>query len=334
MTRGLDIINEVEDRLGWRQTDTLEGTLRPESRKLLRLLNRVLRALQRADDWPLLREDGDILTIAGLEGSDYFLLSNGNKLIRLGSGASGDLEFDDTFINRAIQIGSHETVYRIEEVTSGNAVKLNRPWLGDNSTGGLVGEELSYKIAQDQYALPEDFDRPTGKWQSFLAPYGVYPLGPEKFREQRIERGGKILVANPDYFTIYGTASDSDRYVLRLDPFPKYQQLLTFSYQRNHPEVRDDNDKVYFPLSYEDVVIEAMLYLANRDYEDDAKMQVVLRDYMRVLNGALGNPSVAEEMLQMTPDSRHRRAQRAKWGTGVRVNWGSLFDRADRVGFD
>ena len=64
MITGLALINEVEDRLSWRQTDTLEGTLRPETRKLLRLLNRVLNSLQTFDDWPLLRESGDLQLIA------------------------------------------------------------------------------------------------------------------------------------------------------------------------------------------------------------------------------------------------------------------------------
>lgn len=330
MITGLALINEVEDRLGWRQTDTLEGTQRPETRKLVRLLNRVLNSMQSLDDWPMLRGDGTLQLVPALTGDAYFELSNGSAAVALGASET-DLAFDETLINRAIKLGSHDTIYRIESVESASALTLNRPYLGDDWED--ADGTLAYKIVQDRYTLPEDFDRPTDSWDNFFGDPSIEPVGPNAFRKRRMDRAGAMTIDDPSVFTIYGLDPSETFQVVHMDPYPENARVLTYTYQKNHPKIETDEDRVLFPKTHEGIVIEAMLQLANRDYEDSDKTQVVLQDLIRTINQAQGPGGVAQDRMRMTPNSSHRRAQHSRWRGGLRVDWGSAFDQLDNIHF-
>lgn len=330
MITGLALINEVEDRLGWRQTDTLEGTQRPETRKLVRLLNRVLNSMQSLDDWPLLRTEGTLQLIADLSGEAYFELSNGSATVQLGASET-DLEFSESWIGRAIQLGSHATIYRIKAVPSTTTLTLNRPYLGDDWED--ADGELAYVIAQDQYFLPEDFDRPTDDWVNFFGDPSIEPVGPNSFRDNRIARGNTMLRADPNVFTIYGLDPSETFQVVHFDPWPDETRILNYTYQKNHPVIRTDEDRVLFPKTHEGIIIEAMLQLANRDYEDSDKVQVVLQDLLRTINTAQGPGNVSQDRMRMTPNGRHRRAERMRWRGGRRIDWGEAFDQLNNINF-
>lgn len=330
MITGLALINEVEDRLSWRQTDTLEGALRPETRKLVRLLNRVLASMQTLDDWPLLREDGTVQLVAAVTGDAYFELENGSAVVQLGASET-TLSFSETMKGRAIQLGTHATIYRIESVESSTSLTLNRPYLGDDVVD--ADGPIAYAIVQDRYTLPDDFDRPTDDWENFFGPNSIDNVGPNKFLEQRRNRGSTLLVHDPEIYTVYGL-DDSETYqIIHFDPYPNEARVLTFTYQKNHPVIETDEDRVLFPRSHEAIIIEAMLHLSNRDYEDAQKVELVLRDFMRTINQAQASGNVAQDRMRFTPNGAHRLAQHTKWGGRGGINWGDTFDMVDKVGF-
>lgn len=325
MITGLALINEVEDRLRWRQTDTLEGTQRPETRKLLRLLNRVLASMQALDDWPLLRKNGDLQFVEYENGTatTAFLAASGTEVILNG------VTFSDSYKGRLIKLGSNETLYRIKRIITDTQIEINRPWVGD----AVAGTSLAYEIAQDRYALPEDFDRPTGGWENFFGTSDIVPIGPEAFLQKRRDRGGALIYGDPDVFTVYGLDDSETFQIVHFDPYPENDRILYYTYQRNHPTIETDEDRVLFPKTHEGVVIEAMLHLANRDYEDDAKTQMILQDYLRSLNTAQGPGNVTHDRMRFTPNGQHRRYQFSKWSGGRSIDWGAEFDRVDRIGF-
>ena len=330
MITGLALINEVEDRLGWRQTDTLEGAQRPETRKLLRLLNRVLATMQTLDDWKLLREDGTIQLVADNSSTAYFELTNGSATVALGA-SEATLAFSHVMVNRAIQLGTHATIYRIKSVESGTSLTLNRPYLGDDveDADGVI----AYSIAQDRYVLPADFDRPTDDWENFFGSSSIDVVGPNVFLEKRRNRNGSMLVSDPDVFTIYGLDDSETFQIVHFDPYPDEERILVFTYQRNHPVIETDEDRVLFPRSHEAIILEAMLQLANRDYADDTKVESVLRDFIRTINQVQSAGNVANDPMRLTPNSRHRIAQYNKWRGRGNIDWGSVFDQANRIGF-
>ena len=67
MLTGRQVINEIEDRLGYPQSATLEGTITVDTRRVLGLLNRVLKNMGAIEQWPMLRSEGTIITQAGVE---------------------------------------------------------------------------------------------------------------------------------------------------------------------------------------------------------------------------------------------------------------------------
>jgi hypothetical protein len=330
MIRALTLINEIEDRLGYSQTESLDDPdLRPQTRKLVRLLNRVLRSMQRLERWPLLRQDDALVTVAALIGEDYFTVVPGSVTLQLGASATGDLAFNENMASRAVKLGGENTVYRIVSVESPTSLTLSKPWVGSE----LDDDEVSYFIGQDQYALPPDFDRPCGPWEEFFAPFTVLPESPDGFKKRRQDRANQPFYGEPEVFTVYGLTPNGNQQVLHLDPFPEDVRVLTFSYQKDHPYVDTDDARVLIQTAKQDAVIEGVLYLATRDYTDDTKTESVLRDYMLAISRA-GVRTEVEQVARLSPSGAHRHRSRAQWGSGARVNWGSLFERSDRVGFD
>lgn len=331
MITGLELLNEINDRIGWPQIETLEGSgdLTSEQRKLVNLLNRVLRSLDAGADWPLLRAEGDLIVTPAEEDSAKFTLANGDESI---VNTDSSIGFDISYKERAIQIGGHNTVYRIKTIVTDRAVELNRIWLGDDDTG--LGDEQLYKIVQDRYALPTDFARPLGKWSNFFQPYGIQYVSPEDFLQVRRERGNSILIGEPKIFTLWGLAPDGNSRMIHFDPWPDNQYMYTYTYQRVHPLIENDNDRILYPHSHLGMIIEAVLYLANRDYESSEKMDVLLRDFVIAFNNQRGQPELTEAPMQLSPNSWHRTRQYWKWQRGTRkIDWGDYFDRSDRVGF-
>lgn len=335
MRTGLQVINEIEDRLGRRQSETLEGSIEKDTRKLIRLLNRVLKNLVSAEQWPMLRTEGTIVTQAAVEGSMLVELTNGSNTVTISSFDSSGITFAESQLVWAIQFGRDTPIYRITKVVSPTEIELNRPWIGDTVTPASADDDtIAVAIAMDRYALPEDFDRPTGKWRDFLSSYEILPAGQEEFAETRRKRGRNIVPSSPSRYTVYGLDPSDTYQLLHLDPFPEEQTLLEFNYQRVHPDVVNDVDLVLFPQSQLSVVIEAILYLANRDYEDDQRLTVALQEYLQQFNAAKSQQRVTDDAKHITPWMGNRaRSVRTRRG-GVRWDYGDYFDRAGSVGLE
>lgn len=324
----LAVLNEIEDRLGWTQTKTLDTEpLTADTRKLLRLLNRVLQSITGMQDWPLLRKDGSILLIAD-QTSD--LTAGAEEYVAIARDSDTmtvqNATFGEQIIGHALQVSGDEVVYRIKDVTSPTTLQLTETWASDDI---VVGDERTYTIAMDQYALPQDFDRPLTDAQAFFAPYNIRPMSPDEF-EQLVRNDPGITVGEPRQFTIFGMNAAQTSELLHVRPFPDEQRRLRFSYQMIHPTINSDNDKILFQNRYIAAIQEMVLQLALRDYEDDAKTQVVLADMLRAYNQQTANKGITGSRMVMRKTGRIRRSiQRAFANGGHRMDWGSWFDRAD-----
>ena len=333
MLLAIDVINEIQDRLGYPQSSTIEGgSLSSEERKIVRLLNTVLQAWGGLKDWHLQRTDGE-LVLVGTElgdistaGSEQYITATQNVRTITVANAS----FDSTYVGRAIQITGSEYVYRIEGVPSPTELELNRGWIEDSLT---VADERTFKIGVDRYTLPSSFDRVTGELRSFFAPYGIEAVGPEHFRDIRRREPG-IQYGEPRYFTIYGMNEAETQELVHFHPYPENARLLEYTYQREHPTIDSDNDKILVPPRYKEALIEMVLQLALRDYEDDPKMQITLADMLRTFNQQNSATEITEDRKVLRPDNdMRRRIRNAYRRGGVGVDWGDYFDIAGNVGF-
>ncbi len=330
MRTGLQVLQEIQDRLGDRQATTIEGTLTNDTRKLLRLMNRVLKNMVSAEKWPMLRTQGQIITQAPLQDDMLLDLTNGSITVSISEFDSSTITFEQSHLVWGIQLGTGSPIYRIAKVVSPTQLELNKPWLGDSQTITSADDDtIAVKMAMDRYALPEDFDRPTGEWKDFLSAYDIEPLPAEKFAETRRSRGRDIELSNPTFYTIHGLDPSSTYQVLHLEPWPQQQTMLEFDYQHIHPEIEVDNDLVLFPQTQLSVIIEATIYLANRDYKDDERMTAALQEYLQQFNAARGQRTVTDEKKQITPWMRNRARSTRVQRSGVRIDYGDAFDRSD-----
>jgi hypothetical protein len=334
MRTGLQVIQEIQDRLGDRQAETIEGDVDKKVRKLLRLLNRVLKNLVSAEQWPMLRTDGTIVTNAPVEEDMLVELTNGSKTVNISAFDSSGETFAENYVEWGIQFGRDTPIYRIKKVVSPTQIELNRPWLGDTVTPASADDDtVAVIMAMDRYAMPEDFDRPTGSWQDFLSAYNIKPLGPQEFAEQRSRRGRNIETDDPTHYTIYGLDPSNTYQVLHLEPWPGQQTLLQYDYQREHPDVEFDTDLVLFPHSQLSIVIEAVIYLANRDYKDDQRLGAALTEYLQQFNAAKSQQNVTSDRKQLAPWVARARSVRQTRG-GLRIDYGDYFDVAGNTGLD
>ena len=329
----LTVLNELEDRLSWTQTKTLDvPPLSADTRKLLRLLNRVLQTITGIQDWPLLRKSGSITlvpdelsdTTAGVE--EYVTATRNSDIITVANAT-----FNQTYIGRAFQMAGDTVVYRIIDVTAPTTIQLHSTWVSDDT---VIGDERTYIIGMDQYALPSDFDRPITDMQGFFAPYDIEPINPNHFEElRRTERG--IRPGEPRKYTIYGMNDGQTSFLVHFHPYPDEQRIIQFSYQMIHPEINSDNDKILFPNRHIAAIEEMVIQLALRDHEDDSKNQQVLSDMLRTYNQQVSNPDVTGTNLIIRKTGRIRRSIQRGFGIGGRrINWGDWFDRTDFHGLD
>jgi hypothetical protein len=333
LIRAIDFINEANDRLGWPQLDSLDiakESWTSKQRKLVALVNRVLKTMGGLNDWPLLRKDGSIVLIADeisatTSGSEEYVTATQNS----STVTIANVTLDNTYIGRAFQVSGDDYVYRILEVPTTTTIKIGigdteRGWISDSIT---VSDEKTYKIGADRYALPTDFDRFTDDIHNYFSPYSIEPVVPREFAKRRRDGTG-IEVDDPQVFTIYGLNDGESSQIILFDPFPDEARLLTFSYQRVHPDLNGDNDKILYAERYLEVLMDVVLEVANRDHEDDSKVQQLLVDAITKYNQQLGNPSVNDETPVIRPARNIRKAIRRKYGGGAyRWDYGEYFDR-------
>lgn len=325
MTNGLKLLNEIADRLSWRPIDSIESqTLTSKERKLLRLFNRVLQTLEGVDDWPMLRAQGSLALVAKdisdtTAGSEQYVNATQNSTaITIDNG-----DFDDTYINRQFQVAGIPTIYRIVDVVSPTELTLDRAWINDDI---VSADEYTFNIGVDQYVLPTDFDRPATSLQNFLEPYKIAAVSPNEFEEIRRERSG-IVFGDPRYYTIYGMNEGQTAWKIHFHPWPSDARVIRFPYQMIHPEINSDNDKVLFPVRYNEAIIEVVLQLAQRDYEDSQKTQQTLLDMLQKINEQ--TPSLTDNKNIMRPSKSIRRnVRRAAAYSGIRIDYKDYFDKA------
>jgi len=342
MDTGLEVINEIERRLGRQVSKTIEGPDgdRSETKQIVLLVNRVLKNLTMVEDWPMLNADGTLLTNAPITGTDVRLdLTNGSDVVSVsshdvsGSGSTQATPFVLAHLSWAVQIGSGTPVYRIAEIVSPTQIKLNRAWIGDSNapTGASTDTLYSFTLAMDQYALPDDFERPLDDWTDFLSDYGVTALGPVDFKKQRRRMGASLDTGDPQFFTVFGTDPTNTFQLIHFHPFPDQQTMMGYSYTKVHPEIKTDRDLIMFPVAQITIVIEAVMYLANRDYEDDQRMGASLQEFMTQFNTRFAKKSIVSDTKAINPKVFYRaRSLRTTAGRGVNIDYGDFFDRYDK----
>lgn len=319
-SRAIDLLNVVNGAIGWPRIakfDTeLSSTEAIRTHKLLALLNRTLRFIGDEMNWPFLTKDGMLQTVADINTGTCNINNGSQTVLFIGAPA-----MTESVVGRAFQAGSTNAVFRIEEFSSTTQLRLDRAWVEANSTN------MTYVIAQDKYSLPIDFSRPVGDWQNFFDSVGIKAVDVVQFKERRRSRS-KLAVGEPEMFAIYGVDASGNQ-VIYFDPYPDNVRLLPFSYQSIHPQMKDETDLILFPVTKEEIIIEAMVYMAQRDFNDDQRSDFVLSDFLRKQSQTLVRsmgPNTQRPKLTMSREEYAREIMRWRRG-GLRVDANTLFDK-------
>lgn len=322
-----DLMNEILDRLGWSQIETIEDpAITPRNRKLLRVMNRVLKVVGTFNDWPILRKSSAIILVASEEsdttsGSEQYVTATQNS----DTITVANITFDDTYIGRAIAFSGSNYVRRIVAVPAPTQLQLDRIWIDDSVT---VTDEVTFTIAADRYALPDDFDRLSGNGSNAFTPLKITPISPYEFQQKRYADAG-MVVDDPTFLTVYDTNTGESNQLVHFHPYPKNARILSYDYQREHPDITSNNDKVLYAGSAITLIIDATLEIANGDLEaDETKVARVIERLMRMYNQRQSNLGPTAPKFELRP-ANDIRISFHRAGIRTRIDWGEYWDRAE-----
>jgi len=335
--KALDVLKDVCDQLGWVQVTTVENAelLDKDSRKMVRALNRVLRAMSSIDDWKFLRAEGEIELIDAYT-TGLMRLTNGSVSV------SGQDDPDVTgtanpvwalsMVGRAIVINGHPVVYRVATVTSATALTLDRAFMGTTSDGGTTVDDYHYQIVQDRFDLPADFDRPASEvWTRYddNSAADIVVVDPDVIADRRRARM-PYSTGDPTAVTLWDVDDESEHRVAIFDQFPDEAKLVRFPYQKLHPVIEGDTQRILFPPGKEELIAAGIEFLILRGPEDDQRAQILLVEFLQQQQNAVSKSEIGTKRTRLTISVERIRSQRTKWGRrGLRTDWGSYFDRAN-----
>jgi hypothetical protein len=331
MVLAIDFYNEILDRLGWPQLETIEDpNLTTRHRKLLRVGERAIKAMGNLNDWPMLRTAGSLVFVAAEQsdttvvGSEQYVTATQNS----DTITVANKTFDDTYIGRAITFHGSTYVYEIIGVPSANQLQLHRAYVQTSIT---TADKVTFVIAMDRYAMPADFDRLADKMSNVFNPITIEPLDPRAFSlKRRVEPG--IALGDPQVMTVYGLNTGETNQLGHFHPWPKEARLISFDYQRTHPTITSNNDKLLYPDAAVHVLLDAVLEIVNSDLEaDDSKMTRVLERRVREYNQQQTHAGPTAPRLELRAANQFRQDALRFRRYGVRINWGDYWDRASEI---
>lgn len=315
---GLELVNMANMSLGWPRLNDFEDT-NPRSVKMQTLLNRILAHMGNMFNWRHLRHDSYLITTPEYNTGTVLTINNGNNAVVF-TGTS----FTAAFEGRAFQLAGDKEIYRIARVLDAVAVLLDRIYIGPTQ----VAVAVPFLVAQDRYGLPVDFGRVPDNWSAFFGTNTVEYVDPNEFKQRRRQRDS-LLTGEPEIFTIYDIDDNGNPFVW-LDPYPSLQRMLPYTYQRVHPKIKSKNDKVLFPITQEELIVETLVYMGQRDYNDDQRVNIVLADFLRKrVEISTVDQDRGQQRLRLTMSKEElgKEIMRHKVNSRGRIDWGTAFDR-------
>jgi hypothetical protein len=331
----LDVLRDICDHLGWAQIESVENEdeLTKDDRKLVRALNRVLRVMSSMNDWPGLRRQGEVVTIAEYT-TGLARLTNGSKVV------TGELDDDGNptvwtqdMVGRAFVVNQEQLIYRVADVVSATSLRLDREYQGDTTDGSDDAPDLPYHIMQDRYDLPLDFDRAVDeRWTGYqgTADFTLMIIDASMVRARRRGRAPASTVTQPDAVTLWKNDDQDEHRQVILDPFPKDQVVIQFDYQSLHPKIEKDTQRILFAPRHEEMIQSGVEWLLLSGPDDDARASMALGEYLRNRGEDMAKQEIGQQRTRITASQERYLQQRSKWRRrGMRINWGSAFDRKD-----
>ena len=333
--KALEVLQDIADQLGWVQPTTVENAdlLDKDDRKLIRAFNRTLRVLSGIEDWHSLRTDGEI-TLTAEYTTGVARVTNGSTAVSGISSPTTGLSptWTNAMVGRAFIVAGHPVVYRVASVTGQFALVLDRAYVGTSTNGTTTAPDAEYHIVQDRYDLPTDFDRPVDEdWTRYdtSSKATVRVVSPKEVASRRKARPSDS-VGDPDVVTLWKQDEQGEHRVAVFDRYPNTARVIRFEYQRQHPLIEDDTQRILFDMKTEEMIQAGVEYLILRGPDDDAKAGMMLGEFLRERMDAVAKGEIGKQRTRLTISQARAIRERTKWSRkGRRTDWGSFFDRAN-----
>jgi hypothetical protein len=331
--KALEILQDIADQLGWAQPTTLENAaqLAKDQRKLIRAFNRVLRAMSTINDWHFLRAEGEIELVASYE-TGLMRLTNGSTSVTGQNDADGNPPvWSSDHVGRAVLLDGHPVVYRIASVEGATSLTLTREFVGTTSDGGTTKDDYINKIVQDRFDLPLDFDRPVqDRWTRFdgTSSSKIGIVTPEEVVRRRRARN-TLDSGDPEVVTLWRQDDVGEHRVAVFDKYPDTQRLVTFEYQKQHPLIDSDTQRILFSQREEEMILAGVEFLLLRGPEDDQRAQFMLAEFLQQQYLAVSKSEIGTQRTRLSASREHILRQHFRHKRkGRRTDWGKYFDRA------
>lgn len=332
--KGLDVLQDCADQLGWAQPTTMvdPASQNKDSRKLIRAFNRVLRAMSAIDDWRFLRRQGEIELVAEYSTGLMQLTNSGTTATASADSDGNTGVFAQSMIGRALLISGHPVVYRIAAVPTTTTLTLDRAFIGTTSDGGTAVDDYPFRIAQDRYELPLDFDRPVDQEWSLAGATSqltVRVREASEIRDRRIRRS-PYSTNDPQIVTLWDIDDEGEHRIAIFDPYPSNLRLVRFDYQAVHPDILKDTQRILYELRQEELIIKGVEYLILSGPEDDQRAGFMLGQYLSQQMSSIAQTEIGQQRTVISADQSRAVQQRMRRNRrGYRIGWASLFDRSN-----
>lgn len=297
----LDLINSVGDLVGWGQMDAITDDSDKESRKIVRALNSILRAMQLDKDWPELQVTASFTAIAPVTEANVANATKGSATVTLDAGSTTTFAAGD--VGKYIQIDKGSP-YKIATYVSARNVTLERVWSG---TTVALGDLQLLKL---DYSLPSDYDRILGGEITIKDTGGVIEeISPAEMRQKFRDNGVAVSEQDPENYAVYGLDA-SGTPVIHFDAAFGQLRSLEYSYQKKHPAITigtgATNISILYPDRYNLYIVDQAVAKLSRDVENAAQVQQQASDAYKEAVRANSNPATGRERVVMTVDAlRH-----------------------------
>lgn len=305
--KALDFVNSVADALSWGQVETIETDRTPETRKIIRSADLVLRSLQSDKAWDSLATEGKLMVQYSQEDiSRAVTIERGATSITFS--APVGMEDGSWYNGCLLQIGDYPEIFRIVEYQGSHVYTLDKPWVEAN----LSASTQAVTFGRDIYQMPADYDRLTcSTLKNIHTGNEVTLVDSNTLRQEWITSGTSLTPAEPTKFTIEGSTSKNNK-VIRFNRIPDAAYTFEYTYQREHPKLETDTTEILYPSRMHLAIIDTIAARLYRDVEDSAKYGQLAQEALNMRVRGEANPDPSDNRMQMSPDLGRTRAHRRK----------------------
>jgi hypothetical protein len=325
MIQALDITKQVMMSASWHIPTTITASTDLHVMKALQAVNFTGMLLGRIFRWRWLYKRGVTDRLNGEHKTGDADVTNGSKFVT----SSSTVNWTEDMKGRLFKAVPHSEQYRIEAVEPAiPRLTLTQPF------NGTTAADTAYKIAQDEYLLPTDFDLELNILQ-FKVPQNLTLLPPAEFNEVQFGPGaqnpvggtGEMYTGDPVRATI-GGVGDDDRLILVLDPPAKSPMQIVYDYYGMVEKFTRDDDTWPYPQYLEPVIHDGALHYIRLNAQDDSRAAVSMQEFI-MGRAEVSNLEPMDAVPRLQPDTGRRRQEtrlRRRRGR-TDVDWGTLFDR-------